>query len=109
MSQIAEVFIKVETLAESLGIKDINKIEGLWKHNIDATWSVWVNGHNETIDRVDPYTCIIRHNGLPVGIFNPTSGAIMDLYENTEDVFIAAIDKAIGQQALKRGLVNDKA
>ena len=94
--RVAECFGKVAELAGALGVQGINTLSGCWDHQVDEYWLIKVNGHRETIDRIQPYEMMIWFNGLPAGIVHPIRGGVIAAGELVnEDTFIAALDAAI--------------
>ena len=71
---ICELLLEYVTF---LGIKRINEIDGLWVHQIDETWLIKCNGHQETIENVPGYCWAIEYNGWPAGILSVMGDGIM--------------------------------
>ena len=94
---IALAFARVVDLAQALGVRAINTLDGCWEHQVDEKWWVAVNGHREPVKcstgaEVPPFHCYIESNGLPAGLLTPRGGQFMG---NCEDGFIAAVSRAV--------------
>jgi len=95
--QITEAFSIVMQLAEKLGVRKINEIEGCWEVDVNESWSLSLNGHKESTKdssgcEVPPFEMSITYNGLPAGIIGPTGGII---FSGGEDDFINAVKERI--------------
>lgn len=95
--QITEAFSVVVQLADKLGVKKINEIEGCWEVDINEKWSLALNGHREpTKDshgcEVPPFQMAVTYNGCPAGIIGPHGGFI---FSGGEDEFIAAVKERL--------------
>lgn len=101
---ISEAFTLIVALAEALGVRRINGLDGCWTQSVDATWWVALNGHAEqcaaktpdgfAID-VPPYHASLMYNGFPAGIIGPRGGIIAAGSCANEDTFCAALQAAI--------------
>lgn len=101
--ELSEAFVSVVDLAHALGVREVYKVPGLWKHDIDDQWSVSVNGHAEEIDSVPPYAVAITNRKyLCVGVLRATGGMITG-GQQAEDDFIAATKAAT--QRIRAGQV----
>lgn len=91
MGPIAEAFIAVVELAESLGVSHLNELPGLWTIDVDSQWSISVNGHKEPIGHVPPYHVEVAFNGWPAGLFSPAGGWIAAGEAANERAFVEAV------------------
>lgn len=93
--QIPESFGIVAELASNLGVTKVNRLPGLWKHDVDGEWAVEVNGNANEVEGVPPYSIKIRNKKYFVfGVVNAKGGMIVGGQE-AEDAFIAAVRAAI--------------
>jgi hypothetical protein len=94
-TQVSIAFSKIAELADLLGIQSIGNLPGLWVYQVDPSWTIAVNGHDQKINyqgmTIDPYHCLALHAGWPVGYFNPFSGWMA---AGAEDLFLQALDQA---------------
>ncbi len=66
------------------GIAPVSKLPGLWYRKLNDTWSIWVNGHLETLKaestdgcgmEVAPADVYVEYNGWPAGTFSLITGS----------------------------------
>ena len=97
MSEIPVVMSKILDLANKLGITNIREFErGLWEHKLDERWKFAMNGMDRTIDRIPPFSVLVKFNGWPAGIVDFNGGVIAGGAAANEDAFIAVLDAALG-------------
>lgn len=94
-NNLTVVFAMIAALADTKGVRNINQLPGLWSCEVDETWKVEVNGHNETIDDVPPFNARIFYNGWPAGIISPYDGIIAAGEAANETTLISALERAI--------------
>jgi hypothetical protein len=97
---VSEAFIAIMQLAEALGVRDINKLDGCWERDLDGAWFFAVNGHQHEIAcskgaAVPPFHVYLEFNGWPAGIFSPRGGVIAAGEAANEGTFIEAVNAAI--------------
>jgi len=51
----------------------LNELEGLF-HIKAGPWKLWVNGHAEKMDAIQPYHAHVERNDWPVAVFSPHGG-----------------------------------
>ena len=95
MDGITEIFYYISLIAEKNNVRNIGKLDGLWKCKVDEDWEFRVNGHDEEIDGIPPYYALIVYRGLPAGLVNPFGGTIAAGQVVNEDVFIEAMKKTM--------------
>ncbi len=93
-------YARMADLAAALGVQRINELPGLWEADVDADWSIKVNGHEDRIGNVPPYSMLVIHAGMPVGVIDPGGGTMMGADDSCETDFIAAMDAAIAKVSL---------
>jgi hypothetical protein len=100
--KISLAFMEIAKLAEALGVKEINKLDGCWECQVDEQWHVAVNGHPyvQQVQRdgagwsIDPFHCYVEFNGWPAGSFHPHGGWIGAGGLANEEAFIEALQRA---------------
>lgn len=50
------------------GATSISMKEGLWKKEVDKTWTIKCNGKTEEVESVPPLSWYIEFNGWPAGV-----------------------------------------
>jgi hypothetical protein len=100
---ISEAMNEIAELAIALGEVPLHKHPGCWERQVDPHWWVAVNGHRNprTCSKgveVAPFHAYVEFNGLPAGLFNPSSGTFAAGAAANEDAFIAAL-RAARQEA----------
>lgn len=101
IEQICTAFDRIAELGIVLGVSPLNKIDGCWECQIDEHWWIAVNGHKTAIKtsdgiKVEPYTCFVKFNGWPAGVFDPVNGGVIAAGTlANEDAFIKAIEEKI--------------
>jgi hypothetical protein len=88
---VGEAFALIVELCMALGHENISTLPGLLRVDIDANWSVAVNGHKAIVDLVPGYHVAISYNGFPAGLLNPSDGMIVAGEAANEDALIAAL------------------
>lgn len=100
---ITVAYAMVAELAHILGVKNLNQSTGCWEHQIDQSWTIRLNPHQETIDGIGPFEMAISFNGWPAGLIHPTQGGIIAVGSAAnENTFIAAVDTAIERAFVER-------
>lgn len=93
---VSEAFELIAQIAIALGAAPLNKHEGCWELDVDGTWWLAVNGHDEPRRcsrsfEVAPFECYLEFNGWPAGVFSPLGGAIAAGAAANEDALIEAL------------------
>jgi hypothetical protein len=96
---MAEAFLKIAQLAGALNVRDINKLDGCWEHQVDERWWIALNGHSEMRlssdgGEIAPFTAYIKYNGWPAGVIDPRGGVIAAGECANERTFIEALEAA---------------
>ena len=96
---ICEAFAEIALLADALGVRRINELEGCWEYQVDEQWRFALNGHNTPHDtddgvRVPPFSAFVEFNGWPAGIIDPAGGVLAAGDAANESTFIAALQAA---------------
>lgn len=102
MTQVCEVFAVLAELCRKLEAAPANKHPDCWEVQIDDTWWVAFNGHDEprrcgTGEMVKPFTCYVTFNGWPAGVFTPFGGVIAAGECANELAFINAVHRRIAR------------
>lgn len=97
--EITEALIAVAELAEALGVRAINRLEGCWEHQIDSRWWVALNGHRQPIESshgptVEPFACYVEFNGWPAGVCTAFGGQFAAGAAANEETFLEAVREA---------------
>ena len=100
ITPICAAYAKVGELAQALGVRNINELEGCWEHQINDQWWIAVNGHKAEVrcskgGRVPSFECYVEFNGWPAGVIGLDGGLIAAGDEANEDALIAALQIAI--------------
>ena len=98
-NSVTVVFAMIASLADSKGVRNISKLPGLWSCDVDEKWKIELNGHNEDMDDVPPFSARIYYNGWPAGIISPYDGIIAAGEAANETTLIEALERAIENNA----------
>lgn len=90
-----DLFGLIVQLAEKDGANPVSKFPGLWERKVNDQWEIKVNGHEEEIKGVPPFTCAVFYNGWPAGMLDPFGGLIAAGTEANEETFAQALQEAI--------------
>jgi hypothetical protein len=92
---ITEVFALIVELAEALGVRDINQLEGCWEVEVDSAWWFALNGHGTPTEargiHVPPFEVYVEYNGWPAGVVGPYAGVLAAGEGANEETFCAAL------------------
>jgi hypothetical protein len=79
---LSALFLKIAELAEAIGLRSIKSLPGCWEFQIDGTWWIAVNGHDEPMATskggtpVPPFMAYVEFNGWPAGLLDPYGGML---------------------------------
>ena len=95
------LFVLFAKLAEKDGVTPLHeKVKGCWERQIDENWWIALNGTNKaqtcsTGAEVPPFSAYVTWLGWPSGILNPHGGTLVAHPNANEELFAAALEKAI--------------
>lgn len=94
--QISEAFLKIGDLCVAADAAPLNKHAGCWEYQVDERWWIAVNGHPEPTRNSDnfevaPFTAVVKYNGWPAGVLDPSGGIIAAGECANEGAFIEAL------------------
>lgn len=95
--QLSEAFVKTCSLLLARGYKDLCNTPGCIEHDINDDWHIKLNPHNEPAtdsndSEIKPFSMIVLHKEMPVGLIGPYDGALMF---GAEQDYIAVLDEQI--------------
>lgn len=99
MPQVCEAFAALMEYVVSLGVRPPPDDEECLERQVDKRWHVAMNRRNRTAKNLDglevpPFTCAVKYNGWPAGLFGPAGGIIAAGECANEATFISALRSA---------------
>lgn len=108
---LSEAMVRIMEYADAKGVENLKALPGCWEEQIDDTWWIAFNGHNDArkvvimggrpLDRsilgmveVPPFHILIVHQGDPLGFIHAFGGEMIYKKGADEESFIEAMKRA---------------